>query len=163
LSWTDVDQFSDWERDLGWDADSVQLSAGPNEIRFDHFALPELLVSHYTRKQAMKDVFAVPDGVVVFMIARAKRPFVWCGKEFPPTLLGVARSGREQWVAIPAGWDCYEFMVAEDLIRRTEMIDAGFLAETTQLERAFLPLVERVTGRFLDRLDWNRARRRASL
>ena len=54
---------------------------------------------------------------------------------------------------MPDGWDSYEFMLSEDLIRRTEVIDPAFFEETTQIERAFLPALEPVTGRFLDCLD----------
>ena len=102
----------------------------------------------------MKVVFSVPPGMVLFVIARAPRPFVWCGQELPPTLLGVSRSGREQWVVMPADWDSYEFMVSEDLIRQTEVIDPAFFEDTTQIERSCLPLVDTVTRRFLEHLDW---------
>ena len=154
LSWNDVDHHAEWSKRSGWDVDMMQLSPGPTEIRLDHFALPGLVVSHYPRKQAMKDFCAVPAGQVVFMVARVERPIVLCGRELPPTLLAVVRSGREHWIVTPAGWDCYEFMISEDLVRRTEVIDPGFFEQTTQLEPAFLPVVEPVARRFLERLDW---------
>jgi hypothetical protein len=153
VSLSDVDLFSEWERDLGWDIWFTQLSAGTNEIRFDHFALPGLLVGRFRSKQSMESVFAVPDGMVVFTIPRARKPLVWSGQRLPPTLMGVVRAGRENCAVLPAGWDCYEFMVSEDLIRRTEVFPPHFLAETTRLARAYLPLVERTTGRFLEQLD----------
>ena len=153
VSFEDVDHHAEWARQQGWDADFLQLSPGPNEIRFDHFALPGLMVGQYSRKQAMKDVSAAPQGQVVIWIARVQRPFVLCGREFPPTLLAVAHSGRESWVVTPAGWDCYEFVVSEDLVRRTELIDPAFFEESTQIERAFLPLAEPATSRFLEGLD----------
>ena len=154
LRWHDVDQFAEWERGLGWDADFLQLSAGPNEIRFDHFALPGLVVAHYSRKQAAKDVFAIPAGMLVCVLTRAPQSLVWCGRELPPTLMGIVRPGHEHWVVTPAGWDCYEFLIDEDLIRRSEALDPAFLEETSQIERAFLPAVEPVAGRFIKHLDW---------
>ena len=153
-SFEDVDQFAEWEKGLGWDADFLQLSPGPDEIGFDHFAMPGLVVGHFTRKQAAKDFFALPAGTVVCVIARAPQPLVWCGRELPPTLMGIVRSAREHWVVTPAGWDCYEFMIDEDLIRRTEMVDPAFFEKTTQIELAFLPAVEPVTREFLQHLDW---------
>ena len=149
----DSDLFYEWEAGLGWDAESTQLSAGANEIRFDHFALPGLIVSHYCSKQSMRDVFAAPDGTVVLLFSRAKLPVVWCGRHVPPTLLAVVRSGREQWVVLPAGLDAYEIIISEDLIRETEIFPPRFLAETTDLDRAFLPLTEPITGEFLRLVD----------
>ena len=87
VSFEDADHHGEWAKQLGGDVDFMQLSPGPNEIRYDHFALPELVVGHYARKQAMKDVCAVPAGMIVLLISRAKRPFVWNGREFPPTLM----------------------------------------------------------------------------
>ena len=55
---------------------------------------------------------------------------------------------------IPAGWDSYEFMVSEALIRRLALFPGPFLAEASRPERAFLPLVEPVTGRFLSQDQW---------
>ena len=153
VSFSDVDLFSEWEIGLGWDIESTQLSAGANEICFDHFAFPELLVGHFSSKQSMENLFALPDGMVMFLICQAKLPVFWCGRHLPPTLMGIVRSAREHWVVIPAGWDCYEFMVSEDLLRRTEIFPPDFLAETTQLDRAFLPLIEPITGQFLQRMD----------
>ena len=149
----DSDLFLEWEAGLGWDAESTQLSAGANEIRFDHFALPGLIVSHYCSKQSMRDVFAAPDGTVVLLFSRTKLPVVWCGRHVPPTLLAVVRSGREQWVVLPAGLDAYEIIISEDLIRETEIFPPRFLAETTDLDRAFVPLTEPITGEFLRLMD----------
>ena len=153
VRFSDVDHLSEWVTSAGWDIKSTQISTGANEICYDHFAFPELLVSHYTMKQAMQGVFALPDGMVLFLIVRAKLPLVWCGRQLPPTLLGIARSGRESWVVTPAGWDCYEFMVSEDLIHRTEIFPPDFFAKTTRLERAVLPLMEPITGQFLQQMD----------
>ena len=153
VRFSDVDHLSEWVTSAGWDIKNTQISTGANEICYDHFAFPELLVSHYTMKQAMQGVFALPDGMVLFLIVRAKLPLVWCGRQLPPTLLGIARSGRENWVVTPAGWDCYEFMVSEDLIHRTEIFPPDFFAKTTQLERAVLPLMEPITGQFLQQMD----------
>ena len=153
VRFSDVDHLSEWVTSVGWDINNTQISAGVNEICYDHFAFPDLLVSHYTMKQAMQAVFAIPDGMVLFLIVRAKLPLVWCGRQLPPTLLGVARSGRENWVVTPAGWDCYEFMVSEDLIHRTGIFPPDFFAKTTRLERAFLPLMEPITGQFLQQMD----------
>ena len=79
VSLSDVDLFSEWEIGLGWDIESTQLSAGANEICFDHFAFPELLVGRFSAKQSMQNVFAVPDGMVIFLICRTKLPVFWCG------------------------------------------------------------------------------------
>ena len=89
VSVCDVDLFSEWEIRLGWDIKSTQMSAGSNEIRFDHFAFPELLVVHFCSKQSMHNVFALPDGIVVFLIGRAKLPLVWGGRQLLPTLMAV--------------------------------------------------------------------------
>ena len=68
----DVDEFSQWEIDMGWEIESVQLSAGANDIRFDNFELPEMLIGHFRMRQKMHNAFAVPPGVMVFLICRAK-------------------------------------------------------------------------------------------
>ena len=149
----DVDEFSEWENGLGWQVDSTQLSAGANEIRFDHFLFPEMMVGHFSLKQQMRNVFAVPEGVVVFSILKAKRPAVWSGMHVPPSSLAVIRSGSEHWCHLPAGWDCYEFIITEDLIRRLELFPPSFFEATTNIERAFVPLLEPLTGEFLRRMD----------
>lgn len=118
----DVDLFSEWEIGLGWDIESTQLSAGANEIRFDHFAFPGLLVGHFCSKQSMKNVFAVPEGMVVLLICRTKLPIIWCGRYLPPTVTGIIHSGRENWAVVPAGLDCYEFMLSQITV---SLCDAG--------------------------------------
>jgi AraC-like DNA-binding protein len=153
VSFDDADLFYEWERRLGWDVESTQLSAGANEIRFDHFALPGLLVSNFCSKQSMRDVFAAPDGAVVLFFSRVKLPLVWCGRHVPPTLSPVARSGRENWCVLPAGLDAYEFIISEDLIQKTEIFPPSFFAKTTDLNRACVPLTEPITGEFLRGMD----------
>ena len=153
VSFSDVDMFSDWEIRLGWDIASTQLSAGANEIDFDHFAFPELLIGHFRSKRCMQNVFAVPEGTVVLLISRAKLPFVWNGLNVSPDLMGVVRAGRENWAKVPAGLDCYEFMVSENLIRQTEMLPPSFFAETNQFERSFVPLIQPIAGQFVRGLD----------
>ena len=153
VSFSDIDQMVEWSQGLGWDNIGTQLTAGANQICFDSFAFPGLVVGHYCVQQSIHNVFALPDGMVIFDICRAKLPLVWCSRHLPPTLLGIARSGREHEVVLHAGWDCYEFMVSEDLIRRTELFPLDFYVETTQLERAFLPLMEPITSQFLQRMD----------
>ena len=103
----DIDLLSAWVSAQGWGIENTQLSAGPNELRYDHFAFPELVVSHYCSKQSKQSVFALPDGMALFLIGWSKLPLVWCGRHLPPTLLAVNRSGREHWAFLPAGWDCY--------------------------------------------------------
>lgn len=153
VSLDDVDLFSEWEIGLGWDIDSTQLTAGTNSIGFNHFALPELLVGHFTSMRSMQNYFAVPDGMVIFLICRAKLPVFWNGRHFPPSMMGVVRSTLEHWVVIPEGWDCYEFMVTEDFVRRTEIFPENFYAQTRMLEHAHLPLLEPVTSQFLWQMD----------
>ncbi len=152
-SFDDVDQFSSWERDLGWDIESTQLSPGANRVGFDHFALPGLLVGHFRSRQSMRNVFALPDGIVVFVICRERLPLVLCGLEVPPWQLFVARSGREHWSFEAAGWDSYEFMVSEELIARTEVFPADFFSRTSRLEEACLPLVQPETSNYLRAID----------
>lgn len=149
----DVDRFSEWEIDLGWDIESTQLSAGANEIRFDHFTYPELLVGHFTSKRSMQNLFSVPEGMVIFLLCKSKRPAFWNGRKFPPTFMAVVRSGLEHWVVLPDGWDCYEFMVTEDFIWRTELFPKHFYARTSIFEHAHLPLLEPVTTMFLQQMD----------
>ena len=153
LTFEDIDHFSEWSTGLGWSVESTQLSPSGNEIVYDHFEFPELVVGHYRVKSTMKDVFALPDGAVLFLICRAKLPVMWCGKEIPPTLMAVLPSGREMWVVLPGGWDCYEITVSEELIRRTGLLPPDYLAKTTQPERGFVQLMEPVTGQFLQRMD----------
>ena len=149
----DVDQFSQWEIDQGWDMESTQLSAGANEIRYDHFGYPELLVAHFTLKRSMQNVFSVPHGMVGFLICKSKLPAFWNGRNIPPTLMAVIRAGLEHWVVLPDGWDCYEFMVTEDFLKRTELFPRSFYAQTSIAERAYLPLMEPVTSMFLQQMD----------
>lgn len=129
------------------------FSSGANEIVYDHFAFPGLVVAHYRATQATESVFALPPGTILFIICRSKLPLRWCGRELPPTLLGIARAVREHRVVIPIGWNCYEFTLQEDLVYRTELLPASFLAEATDPDRAIVPLMEPVTGTFLGRMD----------
>jgi AraC-like DNA-binding protein len=115
--------------------------------------LPELTASHFRNNGVMQNTFAVPEGMVVFLICRAKLPFIWSGREFAPSLMGICRSYDEQWAVIPEGWDCYEFLTSEALIRRSEVFPPEFFAKTTRIEDAYLPLVEPETSRFLKRMD----------
>jgi AraC family ethanolamine operon transcriptional activator len=140
---------------MGWEVESRQLSRGPNQIKFDHFAFADLLVAHHHVRQTMHDVFDVPPGHVVFAICRAKLPTVWCGMNLPPSMLAILRPVRTYWVRLPAGWETYEFCVSEELIERTELFPPRFLKKTLRLEQAFLPLVEPQTTDFLRRMDFH--------
>lgn len=152
-SFDDVDLFSQWEKDLGWDIESTQLSPGSMRVDFDHCVTPEFLLGNFRCSGTMRNHVAVPEGVVVLMFCRKKLPFNWCGREVTPSQLGICRSNREHWVVIPAGWDCYEFMLSEDFIRRTEIFPPEFFAKTTRLEDAYLPSVEHETTRFVRQLN----------
>jgi AraC-like DNA-binding protein len=153
IEFRDVDQFSEWETSLGWNIERTQLSLGANQIGFDHFALPDLLVSHFHARQSTEDVFELPDGVVLFLICRARQPVFWSGMEIPPSLLPVVHPRRMHWVVLPPNWDCYEFMVSEELLRRTELFPSEFVDRTTRLEHPSVPLAEPETGWFLERID----------
>ena len=164
LSFGDVDQFSEWEKELGWDIEGTQLSVGVNEIRFDHFDLPGLLVSRFHCRQSMQNLFALPQGMVLMAIPRKSVTPFWNGNHVPPSIMPVLRAQREHWVRLPSNWDCYEFIVSEELIQNEELLPPQFLAETVRLERAYLPLIEPLRGQFIRRLDtlFDQARRRGS-
>jgi AraC family ethanolamine operon transcriptional activator len=149
----DVDQYQLWAGDVGWQLETAQLSRGPNQITFDHVALPELSVAHHRTTQAMYDVFAIPPRHIVFVICRAALPAVWCGRNLPPSLLAIHRPVRTYCARLPAGWDTYEFTVPEEMVERTELFPPAFFEKTTRLEQSFLPLVEPQTGLFLKRMD----------
>ena len=151
IAFADVDEFSEWENGLGWDVASVQLSGGG--VTFDHFAFPGLAVAHFTLEAAMHNVFALPPDHVVFLICRVKLPGFFSGREIPPNVLVVARAGREHVAMLPAGWDTYEFVMTEELVRETEVFPPEFFAQTDRLEDAWLPLPEPQTARFLKSLD----------
>ena len=153
LSFTDIDHMIEWSQDVGWENEGIQLTPGANKIVFDSLSLPGLIVGHYSVQQSIHNVFNLPAGMVVFLICRVKLPLVWCGRHLPPSMMGIARSGVEHEVVLHAGWDCYEFMVSEDLIRRTEIFPLEYFATTVQFENAFLPLTEPVTGNFLQGMD----------
>ena len=70
----DVDRFSEWESELGSEAVSLQLSSGNNEICFDHFACVELTVSHCSVDRSMKNLLALPDGMILIVICRTNSP-----------------------------------------------------------------------------------------
>ncbi len=153
LAFDDVDHMVEWSHSVGWDNFGTQLTPGANPISYDTFVFPGLSVSHLCVQQSIHNAFALPKGMVVFLICREKLPLAWCGRHLSASLLGIARSGSEHDVVLHAGWDAYEFMVSEDLIRRTEIFPPEFFDKTTQLERAFLPLMEPITGQFLQRMD----------
>jgi AraC family ethanolamine operon transcriptional activator len=153
VSLHDIDQYSEWAAELGWDTTSTQLSPGLNRIGINYFAAPGLIVSHFQARQSMKNTFALPEGWVTLAICRRKVPAVWCGMQFPPSLLAVMRATTTHWAVLPAHWDSYEFMVSEELIQRTELFPPGFFKKTARVEEAYVPLVEPQTERFLDRLD----------
>ena len=153
LTITDVDQLSELATSLGWDIESIQLSAGLNEIVYDHCVFPDLVLGHYRTRQSMHSVFELPEGLVLFLITRAPKPLTWTGTELPPTRLGIAHAGRTHRVTLPTGWDCYEFMVSEALIRRTEVFPLQFFDTSLRTDHPVVPLPEPGTGRFLDLLD----------
>lgn len=153
VSFRDFDLFCEWARGSGWNTRSDQLSYGPCEIDYDHFVFPGLTVAHHRSKQSQRDVFTIPDGNAVFVIPRAKLPVIWSGRELSPSVLGILRSGHEHSVTLPAGWDGYEFTVAEDLITASEIFPPDFFKRTARLKDAHLPLLEPETGRFVERLD----------
>ena len=136
----DVDQYQEWADGQGWQLNSRQLSRGRNLIKYDQLAFPDLVVGYHHVKQVLHDVFEIPSGHVVFVICRAKLPTVWCGFNIPPTVLAIHHPVRTYWARHPAGWETYEFCVAEELIERAELFPAKFLEKTLRLERAFLPL-----------------------
>ena len=130
ISFEDSDEFAEWEISLGWDILSTQLSYGPNEIGFDHFEFPGLAVGHFHIAQSQHDVFELPEGIALFLICREKLPVVWSGQVISPSQLAVVRAGSNHSATRPAGWDCYEFMVEEELIRRTELFPPAFFERT---------------------------------
>jgi AraC-like DNA-binding protein len=164
-SFSDIDLFSDWVTNLDWDVEATQLSAGGNEIRYDHFASQELVVGHFTMKQRLQMLSVVPDGMVVFLISRAKFPMVWNARHYPSHLMGIAFSGLEGCAIHPAAWECYEFSISEDLVRRTGLLPQDFLTKAAHGKHVFVPLVEPITGQFLERLDgiFDHGRRSQSL
>lgn len=143
----------EFSKQIGWDNIGTQLTPGVNRICFDSFTLPGMMVGHYCVQQSIHNVFALPPGMVLFLICREKLPLVWRGRELPPTLLGIAREGLEHEVVLHPGWDSYEFMVSEELIQQTEIFPEDFFKKTEQYEKAFLPLVDPVTDQFLAMLD----------
>ena len=149
----DIDHFREQIAQLGWEAESTQISCGPNRIQFDHCAFPELLVAHHRVKQVMYDVFDVPPGHTVLAICRAKLPAICCGVDLPPNLLAILRPVRTYQARLPANWETYEFTISDALIERTELFPPKFFAKTVRLEQALLPLVEPQTGRFLKMMD----------
>ena len=153
LSFEDIDHMVEFSKQIGWDNIGTQLTPGKNRICYNSFHLPDLMVAHYQVEQSIHNVFTLPEGMVLFLICRIKQPLIWCGRELPPTLLGIARAGLEHEVVLNPGWDCYEFMVSEDLIRQTEVFPTDFFKKTRRLEDAYLPLIEPVTDRFLQHLD----------
>ena len=153
LAFEDIDHMVEFSQQIGWDNIGTQLTPGKNRICYNSFHLPGLMVAHYRVEQSIHNVFNLPEGTVLFLICRIKLPLIWCGRELPPTLLGIARAGLEHEVVLNPGWDCYEFMVSEDLIRQTEVFPADFFNKTRRLEDAYLPLMEPITDRFLQHLD----------
>ncbi len=153
VSFADSDAFAEWQIALGWDVQSTQLTYGPQEICFDHFELPGMVAVHFRLAQSQYDVWEPPQGTVLFLICRAKLPVVWNGTIVPPSQLAVVRAGMNHSAKLPAGWDCYEFIVEEELIRRTELFPPEFFEKTARVEDARLPLPEPQTARFLDRMD----------
>ena len=87
------------------------------------------------------------------MITRAKLPMVWSARHYSPDMMAIAFSGREGCAFHPAGWDCYEFSLSEDLVRRTGLLPPDFLAKAMKHKHVFVPLVEPITGQFLEQLD----------
>ena len=160
-SFGDIDQFSDWVTSLDWEVEATQLSVGVNALRYDHFATSELIVGHFTIKQRVRMASVIPDGMVVFLITRAKLPMVWNARHYSPDIMAIASSGLEGCAIHPAGWDCYEFAISEGLVRRTGLLPSDILAKTVQHKQVFVPLVEPITSRFLEHLDgcFNHGRR----
>ena len=152
-SFEDLDEYAAWGAELGWDGQHMQLSAGANRVIYDHLGDAELMIARHSTTRAMLSRFAIPEGVVVFIITRVKVPFHWSGREVEPTVLAVARDGVEHAVMLPAGADFYEFTVSEALVHGTELFPPSFFARTRMLQEAWLPLPEPQTGRFLAMLD----------
>jgi AraC-like DNA-binding protein len=153
LSFDDIDHMVEFSKQIGWDNIGTQLTPGENRISYNYFSLPNLSIAHYCVEQSIHNVFELPKGIVVFLICRTRLPLVWCGRELPPTLIGIARSGMEHDVVLKPGWDCYEFILSETFIRNTEIFPLDFYEKTWQFEKSFLPLSGPINERFLQELD----------
>lgn len=154
ISFDDVDTFSAWETDLGWTIESTQLTPGVNRIDFDHFAFPELLVSHFRSHQGMQNLFVLPDDGVLFTIARNDVPAYLNGHEVPATMSPIMRGGgREHLSREPAGFDVYEFITTEGFVNRTELFPSRFFELTEGPDCPSMPLVEPLWSQFVRLLD----------
>ena len=149
----DVDQFSHWETEMGWEIESTQLSSGRGGVIFDHLAWPGMLVGRFGSVGTMHNIFVVPDGIVVILVCRRMLPVFWSGQELPPDLMPIIRPGNEHVSHIPQGWDSYEFMISEDLVRRAGLLPPRFLDHRLRVEDSWLVLPDAARRRYVAQLD----------
>ena len=58
----------EFSNQMGWDNIGTQLTLGTNRICYDHFNLPGLMLGHYCVQQSIHNVFALPEGMVLFLM-----------------------------------------------------------------------------------------------
>ena len=149
----DVDHFSAWEQGLGWDIESTQLTAGANEIGFDHILFPGVLAGHFGARQSMHYEFRIPTGMALLIVSRAPLALTWDGLEIPPTRMAIVQADRPHWAVLPAGWDSYEFMISESMLRANGLRPADLVAGSSGADLPVLPLARVETTRFLQGMD----------
>lgn len=149
----DVDAFSAWEAGLGWEIESTQLSAGRGGVVFDHVAWPGMLVGRFGSVGMMHNAFVVPHGIIVILVCRRMLPVFWSGQELPPDLMPIITAGAEHVSRIPQGWDSYEFMISEDLVRAAGILPSRFLDKPLPVEDSWLVLSDTARRRYVAQLD----------
>ena len=138
---------------MGWEIESTQISSGHGGVVFDHLAWPGLLIGRFGSLGTMHNTFVVPDETVVLLVCRRMLPVFWSGQELPPDVMPILRAGVEHISRIPAGWDSYELMISEDLIRRTELLPLRILDERVPVEDSWLRLPEAHRRQYVAQLD----------
>lgn len=149
----DVDEFSAWETDMGWEIESTQISSGDGGVVFDHIAWPGLLVGRFGSFGEMHNRFVVPPGIVVVLVCRRMLPVYWSGQELVPNVMPIIRSGPEHISRIPAGWDSYEMMISEDLIRSVDLLPPPLLDDRVPVEGSWLAVPDDARKRYVAQLD----------
>ena len=155
LSFNDIDCYRQFFAGQGWDLESTQLSRGTTRIRYDHIALPELLVSDHRVKRSTLDVFEIPVSHIVLSIGRRTNGAVLVdGVHLPPEMLAIVRPVGTYHVRIPDDFDAVEFTISERFVERTGLFPARYYQRVLQRRRhGVLPLLQPLTDRFLSGVD----------
>ncbi len=140
----DFDSFR--EHLHGWDADPVQLDAGPLRLRWDQLRIEDFGLARLQVNRHIADTAAVEPGALGFVVAL--EPMLSCGIEVPPGSLLVLSPGREQRSTLRPGFRSVEITASEELLYEAGLLEDAIDPRAFPPERCVAPLGTGLVGAF---------------